>query len=84
MMNDTCLTPAACAPHATILSYCDAASKPADWLAATNRPILSKACAPRARLIKSLGALGMDRASASTFLTKTEQLFASNDGTRDA
>lgn len=84
MMNDTCPTPVACAPHATILSYCDTASKPDKRLAGNNRPILGKACAPREKVIKSLGALGMDRASASTFLTKTEQLFAANDSTQDA
>ena len=84
MMNHTCPTPVACAPHATMLGCCDPATTPHNWLAEPSRPILSKACAPREKVIRSLGALGMDRASASTFLTKTEQLFASNDSTRDA
>lgn len=84
MMNDTCLTPAACAPHATILGYCDTAIKPDNWLAGTNRPISNKACARREKVIKSFGALGMDRASATTFLARTEQLFASKDSKQDA
>ena len=84
MMNDTCLTPTACAPHATILTYCDTALKPDHWLAGPHRPLSGRACARREKVIRSLGALGMDRASASSFLTKTEQLFAANDSTQDA
>lgn len=95
MMNDTCLTPAtraqcATALNATIKTYCATAIRPDKRLSGQHRPLMSKMCAQpetrpdrRDQVIRSLGMLGMDSASATTFLAMTEQLFASNTTTQD-